>query len=128
MKSMDIAQAVYGAYQDSPEQSEAISQRLGVYLQKHNMLHLSEMITRDLEFITDQVEQKNKTHVTSAVELSDNERSKIAKMYQVSPDELLVTIDPTLVGGMRVKSGGYLYDASLQTRLHTLQKTLETIE
>jgi len=125
---MDIAQAVYEAYQDSPKKTDSITERLGKFLQNHNMLHLSDMIARDLEFLVKEQEQKSRTHVTSATELSDAERSQIAKMYDVAADDLIVTIGPKLVGGVRVQSGGYLYDASLQTRLHTLQKTLETIE
>ena len=66
-------------------------------------------------------------HVTSAVALTDEEqaalREKLAKISgrQVT---LILSVDPALIGGVRVEMDGRRYDNTIQDRLGRLKRSL----
>jgi F-type H+-transporting ATPase subunit delta len=66
--------------------------------------------------------------VTSAVKLSVAQQKGIASaLRQVlgKDPELTVRVDPALLGGLKVKVGSRLYDASLKSRLDNLKHALK---
>lgn len=66
--------------------------------------------------------------VTSAVALSEAQQSGIAKaLRQVlgKDAELSIKVDPAILGGLKVKVGSRLYDASLKSRLDNLKHALK---
>lgn len=64
--------------------------------------------------------------VTSARELANETKTLIkqflADTYQADTTELRQTIDPTLIGGVKVRTADTEYDATVRRKLTTLQK------
>lgn len=68
--------------------------------------------------------------VTSAVELSDKEKSSMAKVLnQAAGKKVLVSyvVDPHLIGGVVVRMGDRVIDGSVRTRLASLRERLKAI-
>lgn len=66
--------------------------------------------------------------VTSAVPLSKAQQTGISKaLRQVlgKDPELSIKVDPAILGGLKVKVGSRLYDASLKSRLDNLKHALK---
>ena len=66
--------------------------------------------------------------VTSAVPLSDSQRDAVAAALRGSlgkAPEITTRVDPSILGGLRVRVGSRLYDASLKTRLDHLKTALK---
>ncbi|CAN5148164.1 F0F1 ATP synthase subunit delta [soil metagenome] len=66
--------------------------------------------------------------VTSAVPLSKDQLSGLSKsLRQVlgKDPELSIKVDPTILGGLKVKVGSRLYDSSLRSRLDNLKHALK---
>ena len=66
--------------------------------------------------------------MTSAVALSKAQQTGISKaLRQVlgKDAELSIKVDPAILGGLKVKVGSRLYDASLKSRLDNLKHALK---
>jgi F-type H+-transporting ATPase subunit delta len=74
--------------------------------------------------------QSLKAEITSAIELSDSEMDKLRKRLT---DEYGVgltfsfAVDPSLMGGLRVRVGDRLIDNSMATRLATLRESIASV-
>lgn len=65
--------------------------------------------------------------VTSAVALSENENAALrAKLSKISGRQvtLIETVDPSVIGGVRVEMDGRRYDNTIQDRLGRLKRSL----
>jgi F-type H+-transporting ATPase subunit delta len=65
--------------------------------------------------------------VTTAVPLPDDQRERLAQELRAKyhKEPMLTTkVDPALLGGLVVKVGDWLYDASVRTRLTNIRKQL----
>lgn len=66
--------------------------------------------------------------VTSAVKLTAAQQKAIAKALKEAfgkDPEIASTVDPTILGGLKVKVGSKLFDASLKSRLDQLKFALK---
>lgn len=71
-----------------------------------------------------------KAEITSAVELSADDKDKIRKRLIAENGEGLTftfTVDPALMGGLRVRVGDRLVDNSVATRLATLRESIAAV-
>jgi len=71
--------------------------------------------------------EKRHAIIESAAELNSQTSSKIvARLKQKYGDDLTTdfVVDPTLLGGMRVRVGSYVWDGSVRNRLVALQQQL----
>jgi len=67
--------------------------------------------------------------VTTAVEIGDSERTLITERlaHQVGKQvELRISVDPAIIGGVVVRVGDQLYDASVRGKLERLRRSLST--
>lgn len=68
--------------------------------------------------------------VTAAVELSDDQqnaiRDRVKSMTGANSVELSVTVDPSLIGGLIIKVGSQVIDASLRGQLRRIGMQLAT--
>jgi len=65
--------------------------------------------------------------VTSAVELTDGQKAKLSKNLEASgkkPVRLVPKIDPAVVGGLALRKGHIVYDASVEGELAALKERL----
>jgi F-type H+-transporting ATPase subunit delta len=68
--------------------------------------------------------------VTSAIELSDEEKQQIRQRLIAEHGEGLTftfAVDPALLGGLRVRVGDHLVDNSVASRLATLRESLSSV-
>jgi F-type H+-transporting ATPase subunit delta len=66
--------------------------------------------------------------VTTAVALTDAQRDGVAAALRQSlgkDPEIVTKVDPAILGGLRVKVGSRLFDASLKTRLDQMRFALK---
>jgi len=77
--------------------------------------------------ISDEVLGRAHALVTSAFVLTDAQQQEIAKRFgDLTGKQMTVdtTVDPSLLGGIRIRIGDTLYDGSLATKLAELESTL----
>jgi F-type H+-transporting ATPase subunit delta len=70
-----------------------------------------------------------RAEIRSALPLDDEERSAIAdRLRQLTHNEIEISeqVDPLLIGGIAVRIGDQLYDASVRSRLERLRARLTT--
>jgi F-type H+-transporting ATPase subunit delta len=71
-----------------------------------------------------------KAEITSAIELSDGEKDKLRKRLTEEYGAGLTfsfSVDPALMGGLRVRVGDRLIDNSVATRLATLRESIASV-
>ena len=71
-----------------------------------------------------------KAEITSAVELSADDKDKIRKRLIAENGDGLTftfTVDPSLMGGLRVRVGDRLVDNSVATRLAALRESIAAV-
>jgi len=71
-----------------------------------------------------------KAEIVSAVELSEEEQAKLRRKLIAEYGEGLVfsfRVDPSLLGGLRVRVGDHLIDNSVASRLATLRESLSSV-
>ena len=68
--------------------------------------------------------------VRSALPLGDEQRAEVVERLRALTDgevEIHETVDPDLIGGIAVRIGDQLYDASVRSRLERLRARLTTV-
>ncbi|HXG13271.1 MAG TPA: ATP synthase F1 subunit delta [Gemmataceae bacterium] len=96
-------------------------------LNDHERLDLLRGIYKAARDLLDERARRIRVQVRSAVPLADDQRERLAQelrqAFRLEP-VLETRVDPELIGGMVVRVGDWLYDASVRTRLETLRKQL----
>jgi F-type H+-transporting ATPase subunit delta len=96
-------------------------------LNRHERLSLLRPILAALVDLNTERRQRVKVHVRSAVPLSDAERDRLIKEIRqtFNREPILETgVDADLLGGLVVRVGDLLYDASVKARLDSLRNQL----
>lgn len=65
----------------------------------------------------------NRLYITSANELDKSTIEKINQLF-ANDAEPVVTVDPSLIGGIRIKKGTQLFDGTISKSLQDLKKNL----
>jgi F-type H+-transporting ATPase subunit delta len=93
-------------------------------LNDHERLELLRPVLAAYRALRDERARRIRVRVQTAVPLPDDQRQRLLhelrEVFHLEPvlDE---QVDPDLLGGMVVRVGDWLYDASVRTRLETLQ-------
>jgi F-type H+-transporting ATPase subunit delta len=96
-------------------------------LNEHDRLELLPAILHAYIELNNQRARRVVVQVRSAVPLLDHQRERLAsQLRQVFHQEpvLDAAVDPDLLGGLVVRVGDWLYDASVRTRLESLRNQL----
>ena len=95
----------------------------------------SEEIPAVLHYFIDQVkEYKNigTAYVTSAVTLSDGQKEAVQKRLLETTDyvtfEMNYDVDPSLIGGMKIRIKDRVVDSSIKNKIYELKKELSQIQ
>jgi F-type H+-transporting ATPase subunit delta len=96
-------------------------------LNEHERLDLLRAVLAAAREIRDQRARRIRVRVRSAVPLPDDQRDRLLQdlrqSFQLEP--LLETeVDPELLGGLVVRVGDWLYDASVRTQLENIRNQL----
>jgi F-type H+-transporting ATPase subunit delta len=110
-----------------------LSQRLGlsrtvqngllVLAEKRRLAHLRDIVAA-FERLADEATGIVRADVRTAAPLSLEQREALRRSLEQAVGRKVVlatTIDPSLLGGLRVEFGGRVYDASVTTKLDTLR-------
>jgi F-type H+-transporting ATPase subunit delta len=98
-----------------------------VVLNEHDRLDLVRLIRSEAIQIHEVRTGRVRVQVRSAVPLPDDQRERLLQELRSSLKKepvLQSTVDPSLLGGMVVRVGDWLYDASVSTRLENIRKQL----
>jgi F-type H+-transporting ATPase subunit delta len=96
-------------------------------LNMHERLSLLRPILAALVDLNSERRQRVKVQVRSAIPLSDAERERLSKEIRLSfkREPILETgVDADLLGGLVVRVGDLLYDASIKTKLDSIRNQL----
>jgi F-type H+-transporting ATPase subunit delta len=94
-------------------------------LNDHERLGLLRGIRGAARDLLDQRARRVRVQVESAAPLAGDQRERLTQeqTFQMEP-VLEAKVDPELLGGVVVRVGDWLYDASVRTRLETIRKQL----
>jgi len=96
-------------------------------LNNHDRLDLLRPILAQCRILNDQRLHRVPVHVTSAVPIPPDQRQKLlAELRELMKNEpvLQEKVDPNLIGGLIIRVGDYLYDASVRTQIDTIRTQL----
>jgi F-type H+-transporting ATPase subunit delta len=99
-------------------------------MQERGDLDLLDEVTANLTRAIGGQSQPVKAEVVSATELSAEEQERLRKTLTEQYGEGLVftfRVDPTLLGGLRVRVGDRLIDTSIASRLNALRESLTSV-
>lgn len=96
-------------------------------LNRHDRLGLLRSISASAREIRDRRANRRPVQVVSAVPLGDDQRERLIQelrtSFQFEP-VIEARVDPELLGGLVVRVGDWLYDASVRTSLDSLRNQL----
>ena len=96
-------------------------------LADNRRLGLLPEIAAMFETLRAEIENVADVHVTSAVQLDDSQRQRLAGALRKRLDRevrLHCAVDPSLIGGAVVRSGDFVIDGSLKARLERLASAM----
>jgi F-type H+-transporting ATPase subunit delta len=96
-------------------------------LNQHDRLDLLRPIQTAARELYDQRHRRIRVQVRTASALPDDKRQRLQQQLRQSFDMepvLRVQVDPEILGGMVVRVGDWLYDASVRTQLETIRNQL----
>jgi F-type H+-transporting ATPase subunit delta len=96
-------------------------------LNDHDRLDLIRPIRRALHELSDERAARLRVHVDSAIALTDEFQARIKdvvqRLFKLEP-VLVLHVDSAMLGGLKVRIGDKVYDASLRTRIDNLRNQL----
>lgn len=93
-------------------------------LNRHERLELIKPITRAYRELADQRANRLRVYVTSAAPIPEDQRSRLEGEFRShfkKEPVLLSSVDPTLLGGLKIRVGDVQYDGSVKTRIENLR-------
>jgi F-type H+-transporting ATPase subunit delta len=109
---------------------DRISQTLYAFLQVlngHERLELVRPIARALHDLADEKANRVRVFVTSAIPLDEDQLASIRSLLQEKSTKqpvMVASVDPSLLGGMKVRVGDLQYDGSVKTRIDNLRNQI----
>jgi F-type H+-transporting ATPase subunit delta len=106
--------------------SEVLANFLQV-LNNHDRLELLRPILAEARELSNRRHGRVRVRVRSAVALPDDQRERLVQELRqvINREPLLETqVDPDLLGGLVVRVGDWLYDASVRTQIDTIRSEL----
>lgn len=98
-------------------------------LNAHQRLDITRAVAAVYHQLMDQRARRVRVQVKSAVTLTDAEREQIKEMARRQFDfdpELVESVDPAVLGGVRLQVGDLMIDATVRARLESLKNQLLT--
>ena len=107
-----------------------LSQTLYAFLQVlngHERLELIRPIAKALHGLADEKANRVKVFVTSAIPLGEDQLASLQSLLQQKMTKqpvMVASVDPSLLGGMKVRVGDLQYDGSVKTRIDNLRNQI----
>jgi F-type H+-transporting ATPase subunit delta len=116
-----------GLISDAPHVLDPQATNLARLLIESNRVNQVAGIADEFEALADAAAGRVRATVTTAVELDDAERDKVAEQLSKRLGKevrMTVVVDPKILGGLKLQYGDHLIDASVATKLQQLRRRL----
>lgn len=131
MKISDLqyAQALYSLLKDQPEQKKAvIIDNFAKFIVKNNDVFRLEKIEKEFGLLWDKENLLTEVEFLSAYELSDSSLKfligKVKEMTGAKDLKIIKKVDKSILGGVVIKYGDKIFDASLKSRLEKFKEAM----
>jgi|SRR5690625_3339181 len=121
VKKMQFIDEVFNSF------DRAIVNTLKILIQRQRIAHVTSVIEQFIQFYN----EANKIAVAtvySVRELTDKEREEFERSFKKVIDknkiEIENIIDPSLIGGMRIRVGNTIYDGSISNKLNRIKSNI----
>jgi F-type H+-transporting ATPase subunit delta len=125
----NLAEAIYESSIDKKADLDAIAKNTVRFLAKRNMLGKSQALLGKLEDIVSKKEGIIRAKITTKNKLKGDQMDEVKKMirdrYEAKEVQLIETLDPDLLGGIKIEIGDEIIDLSLKNRLTKLENYLK---
>ena len=122
MNPKEYAQLLYETLSEKAEDKhDQILDRFKSLLVKNKESHLGTAIKKEFKKIQDKSEQEKFTYITSAWELSENQKKELE---DILPRPHKFSENPSLLAGIAVRQGDNIYNATLRKRMESLKSSL----
>ncbi|UOF91582.1 F0F1 ATP synthase subunit delta [Fodinisporobacter ferrooxydans] len=104
---------------------EVVINFLNVLVQRHREAYIS-VLAEEFNRLADAEKGRVQVHIESAIALSDSELSNVKEHLtglQGKQVELITSVNPDLIGGVRLTIGDRVIDASVKTQLEKFRNT-----
>lgn len=102
--------------------SDAALQQAAAYMIETKQKHAIDLLIRDIEEVLSG-DGTVIADITSARELTEAEKDRIARLFEAKKLYVRETIDPKVLGGIKVEAAGKRLDATLKHRIDLLKET-----
>jgi F-type H+-transporting ATPase subunit delta len=120
-RKAEVIQKIFGG------RAEELFTNFLLVLNRHERLDLLRALRTAYRELRDQLAHRVRVLVRSAVPLPDDQRDRLQQelreTFHLEP-VLVTQVDPDLLGGLVVKVGDWLYDASVRAQLETIRNQL----
>lgn len=109
----------------TPKQIDPAITLFLTFVEKQQLLSKMPYILKEYEEYAKEAEGVQDIHITSAVSLSKEIITTITKKMNATQQVVVEThIDPELLGGVVIKQGNTIFDASIKAQLERMARTL----
>jgi F-type H+-transporting ATPase subunit delta len=127
LSAKHYAQTLWQAWQKTPAaQHEALLQAFLELLRDQRALKYASRILNQVQVLEDAANGVRRARVEAATAL-DPQQLAAGLKAALGPVDVDFTVNPKLIGGLRVQIGDELIDASIATQLQNLQHHLSTV-
>lgn len=120
----DYAEGLYELVSANPEKTKELVSRFYQKLQADRKTNFLPLIIGKLQHLEDERQDRFRVRVVTAIPLSqalgDEIRRYLKESLSKRDVEIEETVDPTLVGGLKIQIGDRVIDNTIQTKLEQL--------
>lgn len=117
------AHALYEATKDLSGKSLDFAVRaFGDILLRDRAVHLAEAIIAEYDAYAKKQAGEVELKVTTVTEITDSHKKILKDVFNST--HIVEIIDPDIVGGIKVRAGDTIYDATIKTQLSKLKESL----
>lgn len=115
-----IARYVVAALEAGRPQADVLREA-AAYLRESRRLRETDLVVRAIE---DEMAERGTViaRVTTARPIADDVKAAIVQLVGARDVQLVETIDPSVVGGVRVETPGHVFDATMKRKLLALRQ------
>ena len=121
---LQYAKILYELTKDSKENElSSIIEAFVIFLKKNQSVNKLPYIIQDFQNYVLKVQGKEKAEITTAHSMSEKSLEEIQKILKLQ-GEIVKNVDKELIGGVVIKVGNKIFDASIKTKINKLKQHL----
>ncbi len=122
---IQFAKILYGLTLDLQDKElDEATKVFAEFVKSKQALKKMPYITKEFEALVQKNEGKEPIHIISARKISEEVRNNIASVFG-SDLKITQELDPSLIGGLKIKQGNTIFDTSIISQLKKLKQELK---